>query len=287
MNTPIPRRAAAIGSPSYELFMLQIVVLWVANSAALTFDLLPQQRDIAEGVNRAISAWFVVDLCARLVRAARAGGLATFLTRETGWLLVLGTVPLPLFAAARAAWAFVQVRRLRRSEMAALGESVARGRGQTTVLLVLFVAIVVFELCGMLILSAEAGDPSANIRSAQDALWWGYVTIATVGYGDRFPVTPQGRLIAAVLMTLGIALFSAVTGFLADWFRRPRRRRSSAETRSSADATSVAAELATTLDRMERDHAAAVSELRARLAELENRLSDARQPGQGVPPPRG
>jgi voltage-gated potassium channel len=60
--------------------------------------------------------------------------------------------------------------------------------------------------------------PNSNIRTAEDALWWAYVTITTVGYGDKYPVTTEGRIIAAVLMTVGAGLVGTFTGFAASWF---------------------------------------------------------------------
>jgi voltage-gated potassium channel len=49
------------------------------------------------------------------------------------------------------------------------------------------------------------------VSSPLDALWWGVVTLTTVGYGDVYPVTPEGRLAAAILMLLGIGLFGLIT----------------------------------------------------------------------------
>jgi voltage-gated potassium channel len=75
----------------------------------------------------------------------------------------------------------------------------------------LFVAwICVMLLCavGLFISENEINDA---IRSPLDALWWGLTTMTTVGYGDVFPVTAEGRLAAAVLMILGIGLYSLIT----------------------------------------------------------------------------
>jgi voltage-gated potassium channel len=59
--------------------------------------------------------------------------------------------------------------------------------------------------------------PDSNILTAEDALWWSYTTITTVGYGDRFPVTTEGRLIGVALMTVGVGIFGTYTALIAAW----------------------------------------------------------------------
>ena len=80
--------------------------------------------------------------------------------------------------------------------------------GATT--LVLFVA-------ALAVLDAERAADGANITTFDDALWWAMTTVTTVGYGDRFPVTGSGRLVAGGLMLAGIALLGVVTASLASW----------------------------------------------------------------------
>jgi voltage-gated potassium channel len=70
--------------------------------------------------------------------------------------------------------------------------------------------LAVMALCSMGLYAAEH-DINEAVSSPLDALWWGIVTMTTVGYGDVTPRTPEGRLAAATLMVLGIGLFSAVT----------------------------------------------------------------------------
>ena len=71
--------------------------------------------------------------------------------------------------------------------------------------------------CGALaVLSAERGR-GGNIASFGDAMWWAVTTMTTVGYGDRYPVTAQGRWVAVALMLSGIALLGVVTATLATW----------------------------------------------------------------------
>ncbi|WP_324253870.1 potassium channel family protein [Microbacterium schleiferi] len=77
-----------------------------------------------------------------------------------------------------------------------------------TVLLVL--------LAGLVVLDAERGS-GGDIQNVGDAVWWAFVTITTVGYGDYFPVTLTGRVVAVGLMIGGIALIGVVTATLASW----------------------------------------------------------------------
>jgi voltage-gated potassium channel len=72
-------------------------------------------------------------------------------------------------------------------------------------------------VAALAVLDRERSAPQANIKNFGDALWWAFVTITTVGYGDFSPVTDAGRLIAGGLMLGGIALLGVVTATLASW----------------------------------------------------------------------
>jgi voltage-gated potassium channel len=98
-------------------------------------------------------------------------------------------------------------------------ERVARNRG---VALLLFVWLGVVVVSSLAFYAAEVGR-NHNVQSPLDALWWGVVTLTTVGYGDVIPQTPEGRLAAIVLMVLGIGLFSAITATVTSALLRPER----------------------------------------------------------------
>jgi voltage-gated potassium channel len=79
-------------------------------------------------------------------------------------------------------------------------------------------ATVLLTFVGALaVLDAERGHPGANITDFGRALWWAATTITTVGYGDQFPVTGEGRFVAVLLMIGGVALLGTVTASLASW----------------------------------------------------------------------
>lgn len=73
------------------------------------------------------------------------------------------------------------------------------------------------------VLEAERYAEGSNITNFLDAIWWAVASVTTVGYGDRFPVTGDGRLIATFLMVIGIGLFSALTALLAAWVMGERK----------------------------------------------------------------
>ena len=83
--------------------------------------------------------------------------------------------------------------------------------------------ILLLEFGATAILAIELQARRHNIKDASDALWYVYVTVTTVGYGDRYPVSNAGRFIGVLIMTVGVGLFGTLTGFLANAFVSPAR----------------------------------------------------------------
>jgi voltage-gated potassium channel len=83
---------------------------------------------------------------------------------------------------------------------------------------VLLIVLALVLVAAALVLSFEWDLPAGDIDSYPDALWWALTTITTVGYGDRFPMSPAGRGVAVVLMVSGIALFGVITAPIAAYF---------------------------------------------------------------------
>jgi voltage-gated potassium channel len=79
-------------------------------------------------------------------------------------------------------------------------------------------ALIIVFVGAVGILDVERNAPGSNIHTFGDAMWWALTTVTTVGYGDKYPVTSQGRLIASAIMITGIAVLGVVTAAVASWF---------------------------------------------------------------------
>ena len=91
-------------------------------------------------------------------------------------------------------------------------------RGEAAGYLIMIGAFVILMVGSYLMAYVEPPAPDSNIKDANDAFWWAFVTITTVGYGDQFPVTDAGRIIGMVTMATGIAIFGLLTSFITRLF---------------------------------------------------------------------
>jgi voltage-gated potassium channel len=102
-------------------------------------------------------------------------------------------------------------------------------RAGSALLVVLFLLLLVVEFGGMFVYLADRSSPDANIKTASDAVWWAYITVTTIGYGDRYPVTGEARLWALMVAAAGVGLFGVLTGYLANAFLAPKKEETEAD----------------------------------------------------------
>jgi voltage-gated potassium channel len=218
-------------TPLLWLALLFLAVLLVP----LMIRLEPWQRGALTVISGLIWAVFTIDYAARLYLARERWGFVR--SHPLDLLIIL----LPMLRPLRA------LRLLRLMRVTAL-LGLAHGHahrslharvsayvGATTVLVLVVSAVAMYDV------ERRAEDP--NITSVGDALWWAATTVTTVGYGDRYPTTPAGRLIAVALMVVGIALLGVVTATVAAWFVGRLRDVQEAEERTEATLADVLAEL--------------------------------------------
>lgn len=160
----------------------------------------------AQTLTALMSVLYVVFVVDFVVRLALSGRPSRWLLRH---LLDLAVVTLPFLQPLRVLRLIVLLGTLQRAFGDAVRGRVAAYTGFSVVLMVYAASLAVLQ--------AERSDPHANIVNFGDAVWWSIATITTVGYGDLYPVTGQGRLIAVLLMIGGISLIGVVTGTVSSW----------------------------------------------------------------------
>ncbi|GAB4046842.1 ion transporter [Spirosoma litoris] len=199
----------------HEVIMLVLSVYIVV--ALLVRELVPmhqQTRQLLDQIDTGICLYFLYDFFLRLYQAPNKWAFL-----QWGWIDLLASIPaLDWFRLGQLVRVFRILRMIRsfrsiRSFLSYLFRDKANG----TLAVVLLSSFLLMIFGAVAILYAER-VPEANIKNPSDALWWAFVTITTVGYGDKFPVTTFGRLIAAVLMIAGVGLFGTFTGYVANFF---------------------------------------------------------------------
>jgi voltage-gated potassium channel Kch len=167
-----------------------------------------------------LSFIFLGDFTYRLFTAPTRRG---YFFGQLGWLDLLSSLPLPQVKIFRLFRVVRVVRLLRAVGPRRFFDAVLRDRAGSALLVVVFLALLLLEFGATLMLAIEIRAPDSNIKDASDALWYVYVTVTTVGYGDRFPVTNAGRVVGVLIMTVGVGLFGTLTGFLANAFVSPSK----------------------------------------------------------------
>ena len=97
-------------------------------------------------------------------------------------------------------------------------QKIAVGKQIAITLKVFLFSILIAYIAAVQITITEREVANSNIKSFGDGLWWAVTTVTTVGYGDRFPTTSVGRVIAVGLMLVGISLMGVITASVAAWF---------------------------------------------------------------------
>lgn len=207
---------------SYELFIAALSILSIFN-LVLIFLLPPYATNvigILNIMNAIFSMIFITDFSYRIYVAPDR---KQYFFREFGWADLLASLPFAQLKILRV-FRLLRVYRISKKYGAKkLIKEFLNNRGGSALLTIFLLIILLLEFAGIAILGVEKNAPTANIKTPSDAIWWIIVTVTTVGYGDRFPVTNLGRMIGVLVMAVGIGLVGTLTGFLANAFLAPKK----------------------------------------------------------------
>lgn len=202
-----------LGLLNLVVFVLSIYVL-LAILTDTVFKLSKETSILLTYIDNTICVFFFAEFC---IRFYKADNKLAFM--KWGWIDLISSVPAVSYLRAGRILRLIRLLRLirafRSTQMFVRHVFRNKAKGTFTSVTILAVLLIIFS--SIAILQVEK-DPASNIKTAEDAIWWAYVTITTVGYGDKFPVTTEGQIIAAVLMTAGVGLFGTFTAYVSSWF---------------------------------------------------------------------
>ena len=200
----------------YNAVILLISLIAIGMLAVgVVFELTPSTRSLLAYADLTVCFVFLIDFTVNIVRAENRWRYLFI----WGWIDLLSSIPVFDFMRwGRAARVFRILRVIRAVKATRfLASLVFQNRAKNALLGGSFVAVTVIFFSSFAILHFE-GVAGGNITSAEDAVWWSICTVTTVGYGDLYPISWEGRVVAFVLMVTGASSFGALSGLIASSF---------------------------------------------------------------------
>jgi voltage-gated potassium channel len=194
----------------YELFIAAISILSVFNMVISYIPGVdPDAIRVVYIINAVLTLLFIYDFG---LRFATAPSRSFYFIRNYGWADLLAIIP--AFRIFRLFRIYKAYRIVEKHGGRQVLTYLSQNRAESALYILVLMVILIIEGGAFMVLQAERASSSANIQTASDAIWWAYVTITTVGYGDRYPITTQGRLVGILVLTTGVAVFATFAGLI-------------------------------------------------------------------------
>ncbi|MEE3088167.1 MAG: ion transporter [Actinomycetota bacterium] len=220
------KNPSTLFSAGYEIFMALLSLLSIFNMILLFFLRDPSLGAVLALVNFVLIIFFIADFLARLVKSPSK---SEYFLRQYGWADFLSCLPFSQTNVFRLFRLIKVYRLLRDFGIRKIKDAVTKDRADTALFILLFVTILMLEFGSLGMLAIESQSSVSNITTAPDALWYMVVTLSTVGYGDQYPVTTQGRVLGAFVILTGVGIFGTLTGYLANFFLAPQKKKKSGD----------------------------------------------------------
>jgi len=197
-------------SLGYEVFIAIVSIVSIFNLVLPFIPRIdPDAAQVVTTINLYLTLLFLLDFVARLYLAPSR---RQYFFRDYGWADLLGIIPILRFF--RLFRVYTSYRLIERYNAKRLLRYLFETRAESAIFILLIAVLLIVEAGSFLVIMAESVSPDANIRTPGDAMWWVFVTITTVGYGDRFPVTDYGRLVGLLVMVTGVGVFATFAGYI-------------------------------------------------------------------------
>ena len=201
----------------YELFIAAVSILSVFNMLLFYIPGVDQDAiNVVYIINLVLTLLFIFDFGLRL---GTAPSRSFYFFRDYGWADLLACIP--QFRIFRLFRIYKAYRLVKKYGVQYIKTFLSTNRAAAALYILMLMVILIIESGSFFVLQAERVSESANILTAGDAMWWAYVTITTVGYGDRFPVTSMGRIVGIMVMTTGVAVFATFAGLISSKLLAP------------------------------------------------------------------
>jgi voltage-gated potassium channel len=197
---------------------LAVLILSIVALGALVFETFfkihPEASKILNYLDYGICVFFLFEFFYQL---STAKSKLEYL--KWGWIDLLSSIPTMDILRMGRLFRIIRIIRIIKTfkSLTLLVNHIFKDKAKGTLSSTLVLAVIMILFSSIAILEVE-DSPLSNIKTAEDALWWSYTTITTVGYGDKFPVTNEGRIIAIILMTFGVGMFGTFTAYIASFF---------------------------------------------------------------------
>ena len=201
---------------SFFNILILVLSLYVLLSLLIStvFQLSGELTILLNYIDNVICIVFLIDFS---IRFKNSENKLEFM--KWGWIDLVASIPSVDFLRAGRLLRLIRLLRVFRALKSTklIYEHINRNKKQSALTSVALISFLMVVFSSIAILQFEMGINS-NIKTAEDAIWWSYVTITTVGYGDKFPITTEGRIIGAILMTTGVGIFGTFTALVSSWF---------------------------------------------------------------------
>jgi voltage-gated potassium channel Kch len=235
-------------SSIYELFMGIMTIASLVIMVLILVVRVPEVDAILVSTDTLLCLLFLVDFVRSLKRApdksAYVFGAQPGRTLPRGLLDLLSSIPgIGVFRFFRV-FRLARVARILKAKGAkSLATEFLARRGESAIYIIALAAMFVLVVGSSMIAFVEPSVDDSNIKTGADAFWWAFVTITTVGYGDRFPVTEIGRFVGMMTMAVGIGIFGVLTSYLSSVFMAPPETATDDAGAADPSGDAVAAEL--------------------------------------------